>query len=101
MCIRDSDKLRYRLMPYNYTYAWEAHTNGYPIARPMVWQYQDKPDYFQGADLQYFWGEYFLVHPVAEFKDSQVSIFIPPGRWFDYWTGKPLSLIHISEPTRP
>ncbi len=88
---RQYDKLRYRLMPYNYTYAWEAHTKGYPIARPMVWQYQDKPDYFQGADLQYFWGEYFLVHPVAEFKDSQVSIFIPPGRWFDYWTGKPFA----------
>ncbi len=85
---RQYDKLRYRLMPYNYTYSWEAHTKGYPIARPMVWQYQDHPEYFQDRDELYLWGDYLLVHPVSKFEDTQVNIFIPPGKWFDYWTGE-------------
>jgi len=86
--LRKYDKLRYRLMPYNYTYAHEAFEKGYPIARPMVWKYQDTPAYFKDLSLQYFWGDDFLVRPVPAFSDTSVNVFLPPGMWYDYWTGK-------------
>ena len=36
-------ELRYRLMPYTYTLAWQAHRAGLPLMRPLVLNYPDDP----------------------------------------------------------
>ena len=36
-------ELRYRLLPYTYTLAWQAHTQGLPLMRPLVLNYPDDP----------------------------------------------------------
>jgi alpha-glucosidase (family GH31 glycosyl hydrolase) len=36
-------ELRYRLMPYTYTLAWQAHCGGLPIMRPLVLNHADDP----------------------------------------------------------
>jgi alpha-glucosidase/alpha-D-xyloside xylohydrolase len=37
---------------------------------------------------QYLWGRDFLVAPIVE-KDAQArEVYLPRGRWYDFWTGE-------------
>jgi len=77
-------KLRYRLIPYIYSYAYIAHQTGLPILRPMVLEYQEDPNTYD-KDLQYIFGKEFLVAPVFN-ESGEVSVYLPQGEWIDYWT---------------
>lgn len=78
-------KLRYRLIPYLYSYAYVANRTGLPIMRAMVLEYQDDPNTYD-KDLQYMLGEEFLVAPIFDESDKRY-VYLPRGRWIDYWTG--------------
>ena len=81
---RDFAKLRYRLLPYICTYAHEASETGLPVMRAMVLEYQDDPGTYT-LDLQYLLGKELLVAPI--FDESSVrQIYLPKGKWFDYWS---------------
>ena len=78
--------LRYEMMPYIYTYAHEAQRSGAPMARPMVFDYQDQPEAW-AADLQYMWGGEMIVAPSFSGEAANVKIWLPPGNdWIDFWT---------------
>ena len=77
-------ELRYRLLPYLYSYAWKAAETGLPLMRPLVLRYQDDPATF-GIDLQYLLGDELLVAPVFT-PESRVTVYLPRGRWTDFWT---------------
>jgi len=79
-------KLRYRLIPYIYSYAYIAHQTGLPIMRAMVLEYQDDPNTYD-KDLQYLFGREFLVAPIYN-KSLKRFIYLPKGRWIDYWNHK-------------
>lgn len=80
-------KLRYALMPYTYTLAYENATQGLPMMRPLFYM-EDNPELFEEKDI-YLWGENFLVSPVVEKGAKSQRIYFPKGaRWFDYWTGQ-------------
>jgi alpha-D-xyloside xylohydrolase len=81
---REYARLRYRLLPYIYTYAEVAARTGLPVVRPLVLEYQDDPTVHR-LDTQYLLGEELLVAPV--FTDSGTrSVYLPDGEWRDYWT---------------
>ena len=83
---RQYARLRYRLLPYIYTYAAIAAETGLPVVRPLVLEYQDDPSVHR-LDTQYLLGENLLVAPV--FTDSGTrSVYLPDGEWRDYWTGE-------------
>jgi len=75
----DYVRLRYRLLPYLYSIAWEAHTTGMPMLRAMPIDYLADPK-SHGLMRQYMFGPAFLV---AAFTDR---VYLPEGEWFDYWT---------------
>ncbi len=77
-------KLRYRLIPYIYSQAVNCTQNGLPMVRPMLLEFQDDRN-TQKLDLQYMFGESFLVAPVLT-RDHQVDVYLPQGVWVDYWT---------------
>jgi alpha-D-xyloside xylohydrolase len=77
-------ELRYKLMPYTYTYAHEAATAGTPLARAMVLEFQSDPQAWK-HDLQYMWGREMLVAPDCS-DDSSVAVWLPDGTWYDFWT---------------
>ncbi|MEO8399292.1 MAG: TIM-barrel domain-containing protein [Ignavibacteriaceae bacterium] len=79
-------ELRYKLMPYTYTFAYEAYASGVPMARAMVIDYQNNLNAWK-YDLQYMWGNEMLITPNASDNDN-VSIWMPDGNWFDYWSGE-------------
>jgi alpha-D-xyloside xylohydrolase len=78
--------LRYRLIPYIYTYAHLAHQTGLPVIRPLVLEYQDDPNVYH-QDLEYLFGEQFLVAPILD-ETNKRTIYLPAGDWLDYWTKK-------------
>ena len=53
-------ELRYRLLPYTYTLAWQAHTQGLPLMRPLVLNYPDDPRVW-GLGHEFLWGDDLLV----------------------------------------
>lgn len=77
-------RLRYRLLPYIYTYAFIAAKTSLPIMRPMVLEYPDDPSTFT-MDLQYMLGEALLVAPVYNVSGIR-SVYLPEGQWIDFWT---------------
>jgi oligosaccharide 4-alpha-D-glucosyltransferase len=87
--VTDYIRLRYALLPYNYTLAWRSTRDGTPLARPLFWNQTG------GAPLdeddQYLWGNAFLVAPVIESGQTSREVHLPHGDWFNYWTDQPLS----------
>ena len=81
---RDFLQLRYRLMPYLYTLAWEATRNGWPLARPLFWPDADDPRLWQ-VDDAFMLGSCFLVAPILEPGAASRQIMLPVGEWFDFW----------------
>ncbi len=76
-------ELRYKLIPYIYTYARRAFENGLPIARAMVIDHQNEPRAWKN-DLQYMWGDEMLVAPNCA-DSGNVNVWLPEGVWFDFW----------------
>ncbi len=81
---RDYVRLRYRLMPYIYSYARVAARTSLPLLRPMVLEYPGDPNTF-ALDLQYMLGENIMVAPIYD-RGGRRPVYFPAGRWVDYWT---------------
>ena len=79
-------KLRYALIPYIYSYAWQNHKTGVSIVRPFCFVCPDNPEFANETDQWYF-GEELLVHPVVEPGAKSVSVFVPQGEWYDFHNG--------------
>ncbi|WP_133405974.1 TIM-barrel domain-containing protein [Parashewanella tropica] len=81
--VRKFIKLRYQLLPYNYTLAFENSTKGLPLMLPMMFANSDNTS-FDNAN-SYFWGEAFLVTPVVDPAVKHVEVQLPQGVWFDFF----------------
>jgi len=83
-------KVRQRLMPYLYTLARETATTGAPMVRGVMWDYPDDPGAY-GHPYQFFLGRDLLVAPVYRSEIAsggwREDIYLPEGRWIDYWNG--------------
>jgi alpha-D-xyloside xylohydrolase len=79
-------RLRYELMPYIYSLAYQTHKTGAPYMRPLFMDFPNDP---QVADLrdEYMFGPAFLVAPVTEEGMTNRRVYLPSGtEWFNYWT---------------
>ncbi|MDH3578786.1 MAG: alpha-amylase family glycosyl hydrolase [Gammaproteobacteria bacterium] len=85
--VRDYIKLRYRLLPYNYTLAFENSTSGMPLMRPLFFEDENNLGLIDEKDA-YLWGNAFLVAPVMDPGVETVNVDLPAGAWFDFWNGK-------------
>ena len=82
--LRPYVNLRYRLLPYNYTLAYQNSMTGMPLMRPLFFSDETDPKLIDNAQT-YFWGDAFLVTPVTEPGATTVNVSLPKGIWFDYW----------------
>ena len=80
-------ELRYQLMPYLYTAVRETHDTGLPIMRALWLHYPDDR-LAVGRGDEYLWGRDILVAPVVEPRATERRLYLPPGDWYDYWTGE-------------
>jgi alpha-glucosidase (family GH31 glycosyl hydrolase) len=74
-------ELRYRLMPYIYTYARKAHDTGMPFMRPM-WLAFGADGWFSGVDDQYMLGDSLLVCPIYTKAATRRKVALPEGTWY-------------------
>ncbi len=86
---RNYINLRYRLMPYIYNAFKQSNETGIPVMRPMFLEFQDDPECYQDQNsLQYLFGEDLLVAPVTQMGSTLRKIYLPEGRWTDFWSEK-------------
>lgn len=81
--------LKMRFTPYMYTLCEKAHETGVPASRAMVLEFPGDP-VTRGTQTQYQFmnGEWLLIAPVYKSEGKRDSIYLPDGKWFDYWNGK-------------
>jgi alpha-glucosidase/alpha-D-xyloside xylohydrolase len=82
-------ELRYRLLPYLYSAVREAHDTGLPIVRAL-WLHYPADRTAAGRGDEYLWGRDILVAPVVEEGATSRSVYLPAGRWYDFWTDETL-----------
>ena len=101
-------ELRYQLLPYNYSLAYENATKGTPLLRPIFMEFPEAKWSFESADT-YMWGPAFLVHAITDSLNSaelnQRSVLntnLPKeSSWFDFFSGKFIEPIQNSGTTQP
>ncbi len=82
-------RLKLRLTPYMYSLCHEAGETGVPAVRALVLEYPEDPVALGTATrYQFLLGKNFLVAPVYRDEEKRDSIYLPRGKWFDYWDGK-------------
>jgi alpha-D-xyloside xylohydrolase len=84
---RRAMELRYALMPYIVAQARANAAKGHPMLRPLFFDFPGDPGSWTVED-EYLFGADLLVAPL--FTDSATArvVYVPPGTWIDYQTGK-------------
>lgn len=103
---KEAIKLRYKLLPYNYTLGFENNQNGVPLMRPLFFE-EPENETLLSYDKTYLWGNDFLVSPVVHRGISEQEVVFPAGsNWFDFYSKKKYSggqkqLIPLNESSIP
>lgn len=80
-------ELRYRMLPYIYSYVRECTQTGMPVMRGLWLHYPDDPNAVSRSD-EFLWGRDVLVAPVVEQGASSRRVYLPRGIWYDFWTNE-------------
>ena len=83
---RNALGLRYSLMPYIYAQAKDSSARGFPMVRPLFFEYPNDPGSWT-IDDQYMFGSDLLVAPMFTSSDRR-KVYLPPGMWIDYQSGR-------------
>ena len=80
--------LRYRLIPYYYSLAYETHETGVPMMRPLL---MDFPDDARLANLSDQWtmGAGLMVAPILQPGATSRPVYLPGGKWYRFETATP------------
>ncbi len=94
---------RYRLMPYLYGLAEEAHRTGAPIARPVFYDHPEALDAPCDTSMTWTLGPDLLIAaPPQPEAPAPYRVCLPKGRWVDYWTGaEPKAERYDNRPFQP
>ena len=96
-------RLRYALLPYNYSLSWDVTANAGSVIRMLSMDFP-KDSKVHDMGTEYMYGKSFLVAPVltpfytsgekqesvSNFSKTQIyPVYLPEGSdWFDFWTGE-------------
>ncbi len=83
-------KLRYKLIPYIYSYAFKTSQTGEMLVNPVFFSYSDTE--LKSRDDQYLFGKEFLIAPVVQKGKFERTLFLPAlknnFKWVSYWDEK-------------
>jgi oligosaccharide 4-alpha-D-glucosyltransferase len=79
-------ELRYQMLPYNYTLAFENNQKGTPLMRPLFFEEPSNTKLSSVCET-YLWGNDFLVTPITKADVKTTSVYFPKNNnWFDFHT---------------
>lgn len=84
--VRDLLKVRHSLVPMLKKAFDEYEKTGKPPVRALVADYTDDEQTYD-IDDEYIFCDNLIVAPLTAKSDSR-KVYLPKGRWCDYWTGK-------------
>jgi alpha-glucosidase (family GH31 glycosyl hydrolase) len=76
-----------KLAGYSHKMAKKAVKTGMPIVRPLALIYPEDKKAVERWD-EFMYGDNILVGIPWEDGQEKFEMYLPEGRWFDYWTGK-------------
>ena len=82
----DYDNLRYRLLPYIYSEAWQVTNNHGTLMRPLVMDWREDVE-AQNTGDEYLFGPAILASPVTTQGATSRRVYLPKATWYDFWTG--------------
>jgi oligosaccharide 4-alpha-D-glucosyltransferase len=81
-------ELRYKMLPYIYSLAFENNQTGKPLMYPLFYVEPKNGDLLT-YDEAYMWGDAFLVSPVKEQGKKSQKVYLPKGNgWTNFYTNK-------------
>ncbi|MCI8691454.1 MAG: DUF4968 domain-containing protein [Lachnospiraceae bacterium] len=78
-------KLRYSWIPYFYDLFYEEERTGAPLMRPLVFHYE-KDENARVCNDEFLLGDRILAAPVVNQGAVRRMVYLPEGKWYDYWT---------------
>ncbi|HOK51497.1 MAG TPA: glycoside hydrolase family 31 protein [Bacteroidales bacterium] len=78
--------LRYQLLPYLYSCAYEATQTGMPVNRTLAIDYTfDENIYNYNFENEFLFGPFMLVTPVVS-TQYLAKVYLPEGKWYRFST---------------
>ncbi|MFK7748790.1 MAG: TIM-barrel domain-containing protein [Kordia sp.] len=85
---KEAIELRYQLLPYNYTIAFQNNQKGTPLMRPLFFEEDSNKSLYDNAST-YLWGNDFLVTPIVKDSVQTKEVYFPKDAvWIDFKTDK-------------
>lgn len=86
--IKSTLNLRYHLIPYIYSEAWQVTKYGSTMMRPLVMDFREDTMALS-CPYEFMFGKSILVVPVTEPGIEERSVYLPGSvDWYDFWTGE-------------
>ena len=83
-----ADNLRYALMPYFYSLAYDIYQNDKTFIKPLIHDYQ-LDDKILDDYKSYIIGDSLLFSNITEYKKTKTTIYLPKGdNWYNIWTNE-------------
>ena len=86
--ILNTNRLRYRLMPYIYSLMGQIYQNDYTMMRGLPMDFSSDKKVLNIAD-QFMFGSAILVNPVTEYKKRNREVYLPnTNGWYNFYTSE-------------
>src|SRR5260370_14700594 len=70
-----------------YSIAWKTTHENYTPMRALVMDFRDDPRVWNIGD-QFLFGPSLLVNPVTEPGATSRHLYLPKGKWYNFWNGE-------------
>lgn len=86
--VRKMLNLRYQLLPYIYSEAWQVTSAGSTMMRPLVMDFR-KDAVAVAQPYEYMFGKSLLVAPITEPGVNELDVYLPKDNdWYNFWTSE-------------
>ncbi len=86
--VKNYIELRYRFLPYIYSYAFKNYLDGETLIKPLIYEYQDDINVYN-IDYEFLFGDNYLIAPILNQGQTTQSVYLPNDpniKWMNYWT---------------